>query len=253
MSFLKKLCMTLWFLATVFAAAALGLTLYGPYVIQARRLFANTYYSYAVQICLAISLIGALIMWISALAKRKGPNALVIDEDEGTLTVTRDAIASQARYLTEEDGSCEATRVTVTEGKQGDVNVSITLRPHYSLSVVTRGPELQEKLKEGLTQLCGDKIGLLNIEFLAPEEPDQIKEDDTSDAIKGEITAGTTTESESAPESSDTADKDNRSGDDSDEDEDNGETITYQPASDGDGVTIALNRAKKSQEESHEQ
>ena len=80
MGFLKKLAMTLWFLATIFAFAALVLTIFGPWTKEALALFAVDSYSYAVQGCVAFSLIGSFVMWVRVLARRKKAQTIELED-----------------------------------------------------------------------------------------------------------------------------------------------------------------------------
>ena len=179
MGFIKKLLMTVWYLATLIGVCALMATIYGPWTHEALALFAVDTYSYAVQGCIAVSLIGGLIMWIRVLSRRKKANSISLEEEDGSqITITRDAISSQARYIVEEDGSCEATKVGVFAEKKGLISVQVTIRPHYTVSAVEKGAELRQELQEGLTKLCGDRIEGISLEFLAPEEASAIESDD---------------------------------------------------------------------------
>lgn len=177
MGFFKKLLMTLWFLAALLGTAALVLTIYGPWTREALALFALDSYSYAVQGCVAFALVGGFVMWVRVLSRRKKAQTIELSDGEGgQISITRDAIASQARYIVETDGSCEAAKVAVFAEKHGLVSVDVTIRPHYTVSAVEKGAELKEELREGLTRLCGDRLGNISLEFLAPEEPSALQD-----------------------------------------------------------------------------
>lgn len=266
MGFLKKLAMTLWFLATIFAFAALVLTIFGPWTKEALALFAVDSYSYAVQGCVAFSLIGGFVMWVRVLARRKKAQTIGLEDEEGsTIAITRDAIASQATYIVEEDGSCEATKVAVSAEKHGMISVHLTIRPHETVSAVEKGRELKEELEEGLTKLCGERISSISLEFLAPEEPSSLSEPESYDHLF-DVPAADADADAPAEEASDSV-----SASEDDSSEDTAETPSVEggsvaeedapaaadepevhPAAPGDGVTISMKGRTPREEETHE-
>lgn len=258
MGFLKKLAMTVWFLATAFAFAALLLTIFGPWTKEALALYAIDSWSYAVQGCAAFSLIGGFVMWIRVLARRKKAQAIELEDEEGsTISITRDAIASQATYIVEEDGSCEATKVSVYAGKHGTVSVAVTIRPHETVSAVEKGAELKEELQEGLTKLCGERISSVYLEFLAPEEATSLKEQEPYDHLFAAPADETETEDETPEEAPADASDDAAEGEaDAAPAEDAGDAAEEEPdvrpAATGDGVTISMKGRTPREEETHE-
>lgn len=266
MGFLKKLAMTLWFLATIFAFAALVLTIFGPWTKEALALFAVDSYSYAVQGCVTFSLIGGFVMWVRVLARRKKAQTIGLEDEEGsTIAITRDAIASQATYIVEEDGSCEATKVAVSAEKHGMISVHLTIRPHETVSAVEKGRELKEELEEGLTKLCGERISSISLEFLAPEEPSSLSEPESYDHLF-DVPAADADADAPAEEASDSV-----SASEDDSSEDTAETPSVEggsvaeedapaaadepevhPAASGDGVTISMKGRTPREEETHE-
>lgn len=266
MGFLKKLAMTLWFLATIFAFAALVLTIFGPWTKEALALFAVDSYSYAVQGCVAFSLIGGFVMWVRVLARRKKAQTIGLEDEEGsTIAITRDAIASQATYIVEEDGSCEATKVAVSAEKHGMISVHLTIRPHETVSAVEKGRELKEELEEGLTKLCGERISSISLEFLAPEEPSSLSEPESYDHLF-DVPAADADADAPAEEASDSV-----SASEDDSSEDTAETPSVEggsvaeedapaaadepevhPAASGDGVAISMKGRTPREEETHE-
>lgn len=264
MGFLKKLAMTLWFLATIFAFAALVLTIFGPWTKEALALFAVDSYSYAAQGCVAFSLIGSFVMWVRVLARRKKAQTIELEDEEGsTIAITRDAIASQATYIVEEDGSCEATKVAVFAEKHGMISVHLTIRPHETVSAVEKGRELKEELEEGLTKLCGERISSISLEFLAPEEPSSLSKPESYDhlfdvpAADADAPAEEASDSVSASEddsSEDTAETPSAEGGSFAEEDAPAaaDESEVHPAVSGDGVTISMKGRTPREEEAHE-
>ncbi|MGN0071246.1 MAG: alkaline shock response membrane anchor protein AmaP [Atopobiaceae bacterium] len=262
MRFLKKLAMTVWFLATVFAFAALLLTIFGPWTKEALALYAIDNYSYAVQGCAAFSLIGGFVMWVRVLARRKKAQTIELEDEEGsTIAITRDAIASQATYIVEEDGSCEATKVSVYAGKHGMVSVFVTIRPHETVSAIEKGQELKQELEEGLTKLCGERIESVSLEFLAPEEPSSLSEPASYDHLfeEPEEAAGEAEPAQAedadvseAEPSEEGADEDSEETSESADAEEDADEPDVRPAATGDGVTISMKGRAPREEETHE-
>lgn len=251
MGFIKKLLMTVWYLATLFGVGALIATLYGPWTREALALFAIDTYNYAVQASIAVTLIGGLIMWIRVLSRRKKANSISLEEEDGSqITITRDAISSQARYIVEEDGSCEATKVGVFAEKKGLISVQVTIRPHYTVSAVEKGAELRQELEEGLTKLCGDRIESISLEFLAPEEASAIEDDAGASSYlaltEADASAGEADEAESAEEPGAAEDA---AAEPLPEEKPEG---SAHPDPSGDGVTIPMKSVAAHEEEQHE-
>ena len=107
----KRLCMVLFTLANLFVLAALALTWYGPWTLEASALLNLEPYSIAILACLAVSAFGLVVLLVRALVVRKVRTIEVASVDGGVISVTRDAIAAQASHIVEADGTCSAARV----------------------------------------------------------------------------------------------------------------------------------------------
>lgn len=134
----KRFCMFVFSLSGLLCLAAFVLTWLGPWTAQASALFSLPEYYTTV--------------------------------DGGTISVSRDAIASQAKHTVEADGTCSADRVFVSAKKRGHVRVHVRVLPHESVDVVEKGTELHEELVRGLTAVCGDKLEDVSLEFVEPKE-----------------------------------------------------------------------------------
>ncbi|QOY60300.1 alkaline shock response membrane anchor protein AmaP [Thermophilibacter immobilis] len=169
MSGFKRLCMVVFVLADLCALAALALTWYGPWTGVASALLNVGGYALAVLVCLAVSVLGLVILLARALFVRKVRTVEVATVDGGTISVTRDAIAAQASHIVEADGTCTASRVRVDAKPRGRVRVHVRVLPRETVDVVLKGAELHEELLSGLAAVCGDTVEDVSLEFVEPE------------------------------------------------------------------------------------
>lgn len=165
----KRLCLAVWSLAGMFTLAALGLTWVGPWTKVASALMVVDAYWMALEICFCVTAAGLAITLLRALFTRRVRTVEVTTVDGGVISVTREAIASQARHIVEADGTCAASRVSVAAKPRGHVRVHVRVLPHESVDVVEKGAQLHEELVCGLAAVCGDKLEDVSLEFVEPE------------------------------------------------------------------------------------
>lgn len=146
----------------------LAMPWFGPFKKGATALMSFGWYFTAVEVFSVIALLGLLATLLRSLFARPAKNVLVTTVDGGQISVSRDAIASQAAHIVESDGTLKCQRVFVTE-KRGLVNVAVRVLPRESIDVVARGGQLHEDLLCGLAAVCGDKVGAVSIDFTTPK------------------------------------------------------------------------------------
>lgn len=168
MSGFKRLCKVVFALAGVFTLAALGLTWIGPWRDVASAMMVIDGYWYALQACAAITLLGLVVELFGGLFSRKVRTVQVATVDGGAITVTREAIASQATHVVEADGTCTASKVRVDAKPRGHVRVAVRVLPHETVDVVVKGAQLHEELLEGLSAVCGNTVEDVSLEFVEP-------------------------------------------------------------------------------------
>ena len=156
----KRFCMFVFSLSGLLCLAAFVLTWLGPWTAQASALFSLPEYYTTVEVLLLITVAGLLIMLFRSVFSRRVRTVEVTTVDGGTISVSRDAIASQAKHTVEADGA----------KKRGHVRVHVRVLPHESVDVVEKGTELHEELVRGLTAVCGDKLEDVSLEFVEPKE-----------------------------------------------------------------------------------
>lgn len=166
----KRFCTFIYSLAGLLCLAALGLTWIGPWTDQACALFSNDWYFMTVEVLAAILAVGLIISLFRSIFSRQVKNVEITNVDGGTISVSRDAIASQAKHIVESDGTCSAERVYVSAKKRGHVRVHVRVLPHESVDVVQKGEQLHEELVSGLASVCGDKLEDVSLEFVVPQE-----------------------------------------------------------------------------------
>lgn len=168
MSGFKRFVSFIFSLAGLLALAALILPWVGPWQQLFTELIStNAAWLLAVEICAGICAVGLLALLLRAIIARAPKNVVVATVGGDEITVTREAIASQAAHLIEADGTCMADRVHV-KTKHGNVYVRARVLPHESLDVVAKGSELHKRLTEGLVAVCGEHVASVKLEFVEP-------------------------------------------------------------------------------------
>lgn len=183
MSGFKRLCKVVFALAGLFSLGALGLTWLGPWRDVASALMVIDGYWYALQACLAVTAVGLVVMLFQGLFARKTRTVQVATVDGGAITVTREAIASQAEHIVEADGTCTASRVHVDAKPRGHVRVAVRVLPHETTDVVVKGAQLHEELMQGLSAVCGNTVEDVSLEFVEPRSYTDARADADEDGF----------------------------------------------------------------------
>lgn len=183
MSGFKRLCKVVFALAGLFSLGALGLTWLGPWRDVASALMVVDGYWYALQACFAVTAIGLVVMLFQGLFARKTRTVQVAAVDGGAITVTREAIASQAEHIVEADGTCTASRVHVDAKPRGHVRVAVRVLPHETTDVVVKGAQLHEELMQGLSAVCGNTVEDVSLEFVEPRSYTDARADADEDGF----------------------------------------------------------------------
>lgn len=170
MGFFKRLCLFVFGLAGLLALTALVLPWFGPWTSEATALLGVDEYYVAVEALVLVTALGCLICLLRSIFKRNRKTVIVAKEGGDQITVTRDAIASQATHVIEEDGAYVAKRVSVLAKKRGHVRVAARVQPQMTVDTVAAGKDLHDRLVAGLTTVCGDNVDSVDLEFLNAAE-----------------------------------------------------------------------------------
>ena len=170
MGFFKRLCLFVFGLAGLLALAALVLPWFGPWTSEATALLGVDEYYVAVEALVLVTALGCLICLLRSIFKRNRKTVIVAKEGGDQITVTRDAIASQATHVIEEDGAYVAKRVSVWAKKRGHVRVAARVQPQMTVDTVVAGKDLHDRMVAGLTTVCGDNVDSVDLEFLNAAE-----------------------------------------------------------------------------------
>lgn len=167
MSGIKRFLLIVFAISGLMCLAALALPWIGPVQGQATRLLANQNYFYGVQAVLAITFVGLLVTLLCACFAPRKRKTIVVEKSGGDkITVSTDAIASQASHTVESDGRFVADKVHV--GTRGDnhVKVNVRVKPRLPVDVAAEGMRLHDQLEGSLANVCGNKVQRINLEFL---------------------------------------------------------------------------------------
>jgi hypothetical protein len=170
MGFFKRLCLFVFGLAGLLALAALVLPWYGPWTQEATALLGTREYFVAVEVVVAITAFGLLTCLLRSIFVRNRKTVVVAKADGDQITVSIDAIASQATHVIEEDGLFTARRVRVRAKKRGHVRLFARVQPASTVDVIAAAAELHDRLVSGLGVIVGDNVDKIDLEFVNATE-----------------------------------------------------------------------------------
>lgn len=166
---LKRFLNIVFALSGIACLAILALTWYGPWTKIVSGWMRIDWVYMAVQVLLAITVLGLLAALGRGLFARKPQLSFKVTQQGGTeVTITRDAVASLATKIIESDGTCVAEDISVAP-KRGGVSVSAKVRPISTLDVLSKSAQLNDELYSGLAGLVGDKLKGVSLVFSEPE------------------------------------------------------------------------------------
>lgn len=169
----RRFALIIFSVAGALCLAALALPWIGPFQREATALMDNWYYYIAVQVVLAISLLGLLVTLLRALFTPRKRKTVVVDRSGGDqITVTTAAISSQAAHAVEAGDRFVAEKVRVSAKKRGKVRVDVRVRPRHTVDISREGKELHDSVAASLATICGEKVQHVNLEFVEAEAPE---------------------------------------------------------------------------------
>lgn len=172
MGIIKRILMFLWSLAGLLGVCALGLTTFGPWTKQVRAaMAASDPFFYATEILIAVLAVGLFILLLRSLFSRRATQVVVDTFGDGEITVTRDAIASQAAHIVSATAELHARDVYVNIRRRNRVDVRVRVEPQATIDIMSIGPVLHDRLVDELRLLCGDCLDKVSVEFLEAQDP----------------------------------------------------------------------------------
>ncbi len=166
MNAFKRICLFFFGLAGLAALAALLLPWFGPWTEWAVSMLRVRWYYITMEVCVCITVLGLLISLGRAIFTPRNHKSVVVTRaGDDQITVTTSAISSQAAHIVERSGDFAAEKVWVTASKH-TVDVAVRVRPGHAINVVEEGAILHAALVGGLSELAGDTIRSVQIEFV---------------------------------------------------------------------------------------
>ena len=145
----KRFCLVVFAVCGTLALAALLLPWVGPWTVQAAGLISLDWYLFLVELFALVCAVGFVCAVVVAVRSRRPSDIEVLDGDGGRVSIARSAVASQATYLVEADGTCVAAKVVV-DVRHDTVDVAVWVEPYRSLDVRAEAESLQGRLRQGL-------------------------------------------------------------------------------------------------------
>lgn len=166
----RRFVLFVFSLAGIACLLALALPWFGLFPDEIALLEEQGAYIGAVEVCLGMTAAWLVFGLGRSLFSRRDNAITVMDIDGGNITVTRSAVASQASHIVEALGLGVAKDVDVSASKRGPVHVVVKVTPYESIDVTSEAPVLHEALVTGLTAMCGERLGAIDVEFLEPQQ-----------------------------------------------------------------------------------
>lgn len=167
----KRCCYILFAIIGIVLIGALILCWVGPWTTLFTGLIAYDWYLFGLEILVVLCLIGFAALFIRGVTAKKRKDILLFSENGDEVRITRSAIASQASYLVEQDGTCYATKVVVKARGGRSVDVKVFVEPHEPIDVAQEAKKLQKRLRSSLDTLCAGRLNRLEISFIDPRLP----------------------------------------------------------------------------------
>lgn len=164
----KRFCLFVYSVMGILCLTALALPWFGLFGPETGALLETGWYVTAVEACLAVTALGLVVTLVRSIALRRPRAITVMDIDGGEVSVTVDAVASQAAHIAEEGGLVSAEDVSVRPRRHGPVDVTVKVTPFESVDVTAEAPALHSALTHGLAVMCGERLGTVSVEFLEP-------------------------------------------------------------------------------------
>ena len=185
----RRFVLFVFSLAGIACLLALALPWFGLFPDEIALLEEQGAYIGAVEVCLGMTAAWLVFGLGRSLFSRRDNAITVMDIDGGNITVTRSAVASQASHIVEALGLGVAKDVDVSASKRGPVHVVVKVIPYESIDVTSEAPVLHEALVTGLTAMCGERLGAIDVEFLEPQQASSLvvpAEEDAETSDEGE-------------------------------------------------------------------
>lgn len=170
MGIFKRICMVVFGLAGLVSLVCLSLPWVGPWTLTMTRMLREYWYYTTLEVLVVITGVGLLACLLVALFTRNRKVVVVGKAGADEITITRDAIASQAVHVIEEEGTLRARRVVVRAKRYGHVCASCRVQPLHTMDTVTEGIALHDRIVDGLKTVCGDNVDKVEIEFVNANE-----------------------------------------------------------------------------------
>ncbi len=170
----KRFCLIVFSLVGIVVLGALALPWIGPWTDLFASFFAIQWYLFVVELCLLLLVIGFIGLFIRGCTMRRHHDVEVLSGDGAKVTIARSAIASQATYLAEQDGTCVVTKVVVKVRRKDEVDVRVSVQPYQSVNVQVEAQKLNDRLREGLTRLTGPALKNITLRFVEPRSTGDI-------------------------------------------------------------------------------
>lgn len=190
MGFFKRLCLFIFSLCGLVTLAVLCLVWVGPWTQELRTIFGMDAYFSALEIGVALTAAGLLITLLRSLFVRNRKVIVVSKIDGDQISIARDAVASQARHIIQDDGRFVCKQAKVKAKKHGHVRLFARIEPLYTVDIPAASQELHDALMVGLKTVVGNNVDAVVLEFVDAQEHGEPYEEQQHQQVAAVGTAG---------------------------------------------------------------
>ena len=185
MRIFRRIFLSIYAIIGLLLTAVLACMWYNVFPPQIVRFLQTDTMVYSLFACLGIvaaGFIGAL--WYALFYRT--PKVLVLrDSQQGIITITQAALASQVTHIVAAQGDISVYKVQIHIYRNNMVFVAVWVSPRLVMDVARRGEELLNALTRELKLLCGDHLAKVHISYVQfqtrPEDQRDDQYDDRSD------------------------------------------------------------------------
>lgn len=185
MGIFKRICMLIYSLAGFVLFAAFLISTQANMTPLAQYVMSYALVRHVLPLCGAILFCGCVIIFLRAVFTRNRRVVIITKTKDNQITVSKNAIISQATHVIEEDGRFRVISIYCKMRKYGHIRLTVRTQPLCTEDLIAAGQELHDRLMQGLVVVVGNNVDAIKIEFSRAGSYAQTFEDDFRDDESG--------------------------------------------------------------------
>ncbi|WP_165253005.1 alkaline shock response membrane anchor protein AmaP [Adlercreutzia sp. ZJ304] len=164
-----RFCLVIFIIAAILGIGVLAVLWFSwePLLPLASWLAGMSWFNIALLVVLGIVAIGLIALLICALATPGKGSKLLLRREDGTVSITKEAIRSTAKYVLESHSGIETKDLKVSiHGKHNPrISISANIEPKANLNLASLGETLQQEIISSVSTLTGYPVEKVDITF----------------------------------------------------------------------------------------